>query len=123
MVSDNDIIIPIPVELWSRICYAYIAAYYKHIDDLSKCAYAMPLHFWNWFTVFINQFKYSEDIYSDIYYCICDYFTLDKLNQIDENKQFINVSMNDLHYIKQLITDTYSAKSFDNIVYGKDICV
>lgn len=120
MVLDNDIIISIPIELWSRICYAYIAAYYKYRDQLRTITLTYDD---DKFNKFVENEKYVNETYNDIYYWICDYFTFDKLDMLDNEKTYVEVSMNDLHHIRRLITELYGARDFDNIVSGKDICV
>lgn len=117
---DNiDIILPIPVHLWTRMCYGYIVAYYRMVHKVQENIVILEdLKLQK----FLDSVKWFTDEYDGIYYWICDFFQLDKLGKFDSEKEFIEISMRDLHKISSLIEFSLGVKDFKSIIKGEDIC-
>ena len=117
--NNIDIILPIPVKLWTRLCYGFIVAYYRMRFIMEENIRVLPDEK---LEKFFQKVSWFTQEYDDIYYWICDYFHLDKLDKFDTEKPFIETSMSDLRKITHIIEFALGSKDFKNIINGEDIC-
>lgn len=117
--NNIDIILPIPVKLWTRLCYGYIVAYYRLRRQVEENIRILPERK---LEKFLNDINWLNEEYDDLYYWICDYFQLEKLGKFDPDKEVIEISMRDLHKISFTIEFALGSKDLKSIIRGEDIC-
>ena len=117
--NNINIILPIPVKLWTRLCYGYVVSYYRLRRLIEENIRILPE---DKLEKFLKKISWLSDEYDDIYYWICDYFQLEKLGKFDTEKEFIEISMNDLHKMTLAIEFALGTKDLKSIIKGEDIC-